>query len=210
MKKWLYILLWIVGVVLLFVFFPLFHIRSLSDRNQRKAAETFDADAFADSYWTELLDSLEQHAVPFAEFTTLFEKDPTQAIESHAKKVGVGSKRYLLLKMSGEIVSKTEAQITFKPSEAPGIEIIIENGPVFGNEVRDASGNLSVSDFKDTRQFNDVAASLNIKIEEDVLPLLFKEYNTGDHLRLICATSLQADETTLTSFQVTPISFRKM
>jgi predicted lipoprotein len=165
---------------ILFAFLPPFRVVPLNSPSSRPGVATFDAPAFAATFWTE---RLQPAALTGGTDLTVLVRDlradPATARAAHARTVGIGGRAYYLVRGAGRLVGRERSALLLEPEGAPGARIALRTGPVFGNTLRDASGLLEVNDFPGLTEFNALAAALNALVEERVLPALAAELPEG-------------------------------
>ncbi len=100
-------------------------------------------------------------------------------------------------------VAKDSVSLKFEGSDAA--DVVLETGNVFGNAARDATGLLDVNDYPNSRQFNDIAAELNRRIEEDVLPALRSNAVAGATVRFTGCAEIADDGTAVLPLRLIPL-----
>lgn len=102
------------------------------------------------------------------------------AFNKYGNKLSIGNSAYFMVKISGEIATKTNEGFTLKTDN--GQSYSIDTKFIFGNAIRDASKLVKLTDFKTNTEFNQISESLNKLVREDVLPKKLKDIKVGDKI----------------------------
>ncbi len=180
----------IIGIVLLGAGllwrFPLFHVVPLGESSTAPIASTFNAREFAQSYWQDRLTPRLADAHDAATVLAALLANAQQAQSEFGRTVGLGRSTYFLLRGEGVIVSIEKNGIGVVLSDRAGEpDLLITTGPVFGNAVRDAPGLLTAGDFSHSQDFNELAAELNLLVEQRVQKPLSSQAQVGRKLRFV-------------------------
>jgi predicted lipoprotein len=189
MKRAAVILSLLVAACVVFWMFPLFHVVRL-DETQATARETaFHAADFVTKFWNDqLLPSLD--AAPDAESVlAALDKDPSSALKSFGRKMGVGRTTLLVIQGTGMVVSNDKKGVAVSLRRSgTNPDVVLHTGMLFGNVARDATGLLKSSDFENSQQFNEISTELNRYIETHVIPILKERATAGRQVRFVgCA-----------------------
>ena len=160
-------------------FFPLFHVVSLKEAQQQIAAGGFDAAIYVNEFWNGGLQENLHTAVDAAELLAAFKQDFEGAKEQFGHRLGLSGHSSYLVSGQGQVVATDGFSVSIALQEGEPAAVIIETGPVFGNAIRDGSGLLNVSDFNNAQDFNSLSAEINLRVEEEVLPLLKENATVG-------------------------------
>ncbi|MEP1445260.1 MAG: DUF2291 family protein [Paraglaciecola sp.] len=179
---------WIIGGVslILFLYFvPLFSIVSLQDAQQKSLAANFNAATYIESFWQGELQDAMVNAVNAEELLQAIARDPAEAAERFGHRLGLSSKVAYFVKGQGRIVSIEDGVINLSLNESRSISISIDTGPVFGNAVRDGSGEFDIGNFGNTQDFNALSQEINQRIETTVFPYLHKDATVGTAIHFV-------------------------
>lgn len=161
-----------VAVVLLLYFMPLVRVLPLAS-TQRDAPQTaFNAPQFVDGFWPGALMTAAENAVDVVDLRAALRADPAAAARRHGYRLGLSGIAAYLTRGEGRVVSATAEAVDIAVGDSDQVAVRIEIGPVFGNALRDGSGQLDVSRFSNTRDFNDISSEINRRVEEQILPQL--------------------------------------
>lgn len=170
------LLRWLIGIAVIAALgwlFPLFHIVPLKTVTAEKAAVTFNATGFAESFWTNQLSLATGKAVKAEALIPAIDADAGSAKTNYSRSVGMGDAYFYFLSGTGKVLAVSDDEISLAiTSRATNAEVAIELGLVFGNAIRDGTGLLNASDYPNSQDFNDLSAALNQMVETNVLPKL--------------------------------------
>lgn len=172
-------------VAVILYFFPLFHVVSLEEVQQQIASEEFDAAEYVDTFWHGPLLETAQATVDAADLLEAFAEDFDGTAERFGHRLGLSGHSSYLVSGQGEIIAVDSMAVSIALHEGGPAEIIIETGPVFGNAIRDGSGLLNVSNFANAQDFNALSTEINLRVEQDVLPLLQANAAVGATVRFV-------------------------
>jgi len=177
--------------------FPLFRAVSLEQSAALQQASAFNAREFAEDYWQTQLTPHLANADDSTLVLATIEADAQEARAEFGRTVGLGRSCYFFLRGEGTIASIEKNGIGVALSEGAGDpDLLIATGPVFGNAVRDAPGLLKGGDFPHSRHFNELAAELNLLVEDRVGRPLAKEAEVGRQVRFVGCMEMLGDKAT--------------
>ena len=200
---WLAVLLGVTGVCW---FFPLFHVVTLKQATDEKAAATFNPAKFAEKFWHEkLLKSLDQ-TVKAEVLLPAIKSDPAAARKKYARSLGLSESYSYFVSGTGRVVAVTDDEISLAVTEgAMQPEISLQVGLIFGNTVRDGTGLLNVNDYPNSQDFNDISAELNRLIETRVLPKLREQAKVGARIQFAGCAEVGDEATDLKPLKLIPV-----
>lgn len=202
-----------IGVVLLLAvvgyLFPLFHLHKLDEIEQKRKMKQFDPETISREFWdNQLLHSMDQ-AVPIQTLIPLIESNPEKAKEDYSNTIGIGSVYYYYVKGSGYVKSIEENAVSIVlQKESPNPELRIQTGKIFGNAIRNGSNLLNVSDFPNSREFNQISMHLNQIVENEVLPPFKSQVSIGDCVDFVGCCEVLDEEIDLHPLKLIPISLK--
>ncbi len=194
----------IATVVFLFLAYHSVYFRKL-DEVKAATSGNFDAEAYIENLWNkELMPSLAQ-AVRLDSLLAQLKAQPEEAFARHSHALGIGNIRYFMVQAEAEVVSRDDNFISVKLANIPQAEFKIATEYIYGNEVRDASNLIPMTEFKNTMDFNNISASINKKIRNEVIPVLKKDAETGKRIRFFGATELNQKYVELNNIEIIPV-----
>jgi predicted lipoprotein len=192
----------IIAIVLACVFL-LYHSIYFEKQSTRpnERAQAFDQQTYVSNFWN-TLQSLENH-VDVDALLPLLISDKQKAIAQYGKTLGVSSNHSFFVHGRGTVSVINDDSILLVSQS--GVSISIQTDYIFGNEVRDASGLVSVSDFPSTMEFNAISSEINKRVARQVLPAFLDKVKSGDTLYFVGAGTVHEDEPQIDPFRIVPI-----
>ncbi len=205
-KKWVNI----IGLmVLLGIFASSVSIERLDEVKSRAEGSSFDAAAYAGNFWeNELLPNLDQ-AVEINQLFKGLENNPERTFEEYSNALGIGNIRFFMVKGSGTVAEVQDNHIIINTksdslsSKTYPVKIATEY--IFGNAVRDASGKISLTEFKETMDFNMVSAEINKLVREGVIPQLNGRTKEGEIIKFAGAIEMNKRQVDLRAVEIIPV-----
>ena len=186
--------------------FPLFHVVPLKTATAEKAAATFNATQFAETFWTNQLLAAAGKTVRAEVLVPAIQADPAAAKKIFSRSVGLSEGYFYFVSGRGRVLAVTEDEITLAVTEgATNAEVSLQAGLVFGNALRDGTGLLNASDYPNSQDFNDISAALNHIVETSVLPKLHQQAKAGATIAFIGCAEVDDESADLKPLKVIPI-----
>ena len=117
-------------------------------------------------------------------------------------RLGIGESAYFLVKGSSQIRAIHSDEILL----TNGSTIVTQY--IFGNEVRDASRMVSLSDFKSQKDLNSLTEALNTYLREKKIPQEIKNLQVGDHIQFIGACEVNPLDLPIHSLMIYPVEIK--
>jgi predicted lipoprotein len=201
--RWLIALAVVAGVCWLF---PLFHVVPLKTADAEKAAATFNATQFAETFWTNQLPAAASKAVKAEALLPAIQADPAAAKKNFAHSVGLSEGYFYFVSGRGRVLAATDDEISLAVTEGgTNAEVTLQAGLVFGNALRDGTGLLNASDYPNSQDFNDISAALNHIVETRVLPKLHEQAKAGVTISFTGCAEVDDESADLKPLKVIPI-----
>jgi len=178
--------------------------KRLDDQTRRLPDEAFDAHEFARLYWREkLLPDMEQ-AVEVQELHRCVSEDVRAAAAEYGHTLGIASVHAFLVRGEGLVasVSKEKVDLIFPGSD---LKVSIRTGLIFGNAIRDATGEIDVNDYPSSRDFNNISSAFNQLVQTEVIPSFMEEVRRGLRVRFAGACEVDEDNLELSTLSVVPV-----
>ncbi len=171
----------------------------------KAASKGFDASDFARKFWQNKLRPALGKASDTEQLLTQLQQQKEKTFKEYGHSLGMGNIKYFLSKGKGVVqeVSENNVSIQVGPDT-----VRIATEYVFGNAVRDASGQINLSEFSNTMDLNNVSAELNKIIRSEVLPAFRKQVKKGDTVEFAGAIELNQKFPDMHSVEVMPIALR--
>jgi predicted lipoprotein len=177
------------------------YFRKLDEYRASKAGKDFDPAAYARKFWETRLTPKLDSAVDLTQLISQLSTDPATAFARHSHALGIGNLRYFLVKGTGTVESVGTDDVTLVGKN----KIRIATELIFGNAVRDASGQININEFVNTMDFNNVSAEINRIIRETVLPPFRKAVRNGSTVSFTGAIELNKEHLKLEDIELVPI-----
>lgn len=176
-----------------------------------KAGSTaFDAAGYAKDFWEKKLIPGLSGAVDLGALTTQLKMEKDKAFDQHSHALGMGNIRYFLVKGQGIVTDVHENEVSVKlagTAESVG-NVRIATEYIFGNAVRDASGEIDINAFTNSMDFNNVSAEINKLIREKVVPRFKSEVKKGDRIAFHGAIELNRAHLQTNDIEIIPVSLQ--
>lgn len=199
----------LLGVLLILVAFRSVYFRKLDEVKVEAQAKEFDPKAYAENFWNEkLIPNLDQ-AIDLGELYSLLQNDPKSAFEAHSHALGIGNIRFFLVQGNAVVEEIREDELLIKLEAQEPFQARLATEFIFGNAVRDASGLISINEFKNTMDFNHVSEEINRKIREEVVPSFKSNLVSGDSFSFYGAIELNQEHLNLEILEIIPIQVTK-
>jgi predicted lipoprotein len=203
MKKWLkYIVL--IAVTGLLAYNSVYFKKL--DAKKEVVETNLNPAAFAQKFWAEKFIPACIYAVEINSFTKMLKENPEKVFKEYAYTTRIGGSSYFLVKGEGNIISVNEDNVIVTAKFGTDItEVQLNTGIYFGNAVRDVTGKISMGDFKNTMDFNNVSTELNKIVRTQVI-LPFKiNAAKGKTVQFVGCAEINKEQINITDIQVLPV-----
>lgn len=195
------------GIAVLCIFPPLhFHALDAASSQTPDGKKPLDAPAFVESFWKGQLTKAGSTATDAALLIQAVRKSIPDSQKKYGHSSGLGGAVYFFISGTGKIISAGTNTVSLAITGGDNVEIVLQTGNVFGNAVRDGTGLLSASDYPNSREFNDIASELNLRVEKSVLPLLRQKAMAGKVVKFTGCAETSPEDTSVLPLQVIPIN----
>lgn len=192
----------IVVSVLAVVFFSL-KIENLEEYKAANTNEAFNATMYAANFWEEHIPATIESAVAASTLIQLLNNNPDEAFENHGHILGISKTYYFMLKGSGKISSLEEEFLIININDGQTIQLATDF--IFGNAVRDGSGKISIDEFMNMTDFNNVSVAINKLIKEKVVTKLRSEAEVGKTIEFVGATEINKESIDIENIRIIPV-----
>lgn len=191
--------------VLLLVAYNSVYFKKL-DAYKASASKTFDAVKYARNYFdNKLLPALDS-AVEINALLADLQKDKEGTFNTYSHALGIGNIRFFLVKGEGEITAVSQNDVTLvTKTDTTKRNVQIATEFVFGNAIRDASGQIDINEFENTMDFNNVSAEVNKIVRTEVLPPFKSHAKVGDVVQFFGAIELNREHLNVENIEVAPV-----
>lgn len=196
---------WLIAIAIIAAIcrlFPLFHVVQLK---AAKAATTFNATDFTETYWTNrLLPSIDK-AVNAAILIKAIQADPAAAKKKFSRSVGLSDSYFYFVAGTGRVVAVSDDAISLAIADkATNAEVALQTGLIFGDALRDGTGLLDASTYPNSQDFNDISAALNHIAETRILPGLRAQAKIGATISFAGCAEVDDESSDLKPLKIVP------
>jgi len=193
-------------VIIIVVAYNSVYFKKLDEVKAAATAKEFNATQYSQNFWTNKLIPNLNKATDLNQLTAMLSGDATKTFDTYSHALGIGNLRYFLVKGKGEVTAINDNALAVSlKSDTSQQTITIETEYVFGNEVRDATGLIDISEFSNTMDFNNVSAEINKIIRAKVLPKL-KAVKVGSSIAFTGAIELNKEHLNLAQVEAIPVA----
>lgn len=126
----------------------------------------------------------------------------TNTKEKLGNRLGIGESAYYLVKGSATITEVNSGQLKLSNGST------IETTYIFGNEIRDASRMVKLSDFKSQKDLNLLTENLNKALRERIIPAQIKNLKVGNQIHYIGACEVSPVDLPIQKLTIYPVEIR--
>ena len=191
--------------VLAVIFFSL-KIENLKKYKSANSKETFDATVYAQNFWDEKLPQATENATDFSDFIIQLKLNKEEAFSKFGRILGIAKTHYFMLKGEGTIESVDNEFLLVKTAKNESLKIATDF--IFGNAVRDGSGVVSINNFLNMTDFNNVSVAINKLVKENVVAQIKNSAKPGMKIEFIGATELRLENIDVQNIRIIPVSIK--
>ncbi len=182
------------------------YFEKLSERHKALLLQKFNAADYGADFWQKLQVESER-AVEVEHLLELFAADMATAVNRYGCTLDVSRSRSFLVRGQGEIAALTDESLAIRLKSGDP-EVVILTDYIFGNDIRDASGLVRVSDFPSTMEFNSISAAINRIVVDEVLPPVVAAAAVGRRIRFVGAATVNDERPEYRPLRVVPIQLQ--
>jgi predicted lipoprotein len=188
--------------VLAVIFFSL-KIENLEEYKAANTTKKFDASDYAAKFWAEQIPTIDENAIDASNLIQLLKEKPDEAFEKHSYVLGIAKTHYFMLKGRGKILSIEEEFVVLQINDTQSIQLATDF--IFGNSVRDGSGKISINEFINMTDFNNVSVALNKLVKTTVVNQLRSVVEVGKIIEFVGATEINKEHIDIKNIRVIPV-----
>ena len=195
---------YILGIVtvLLVAYFSL-DIENLHEHQAKITQKAFDATEYAARFWEDDLPKSTSVAIPVTILLKSLEDNPQEAFKKYGRKLGISKTDYFMVKGTGIIQSVGDDYLSVSIDNNTDVRIATDF--IFGNAVRDGSGQVDINTFLNMTDFNNASVAIDKLVKEKVVSRLRKAAAPGKQLEFAGAVEIREDQTNLDSLRIIPV-----
>lgn len=177
------------------------YFKKISEMKVSKAAVVaFDAK----TYLLEKIPAAKNKAVAMADLLSALNKDAKKTFSAFGHSQNEGDAKYFLVKGEGKITKMDAEHVTIKDAVS-GTELKLAIQYIFGNTARDCSGLISIDDFSNTMDLNNVSEEINKLIKIEILTPFTAKVKEGDTVSFVGGLELSQSEPKTDSIEIIPL-----
>ena len=196
--------LWTLAVLLILLLS--LDIRKLEDVRANSKTEAFDAKAYARDFFENKIPTVIKNAPEINLLIELLEKEPQQAFKNFGQKLGIAKTWYFMVKGEGVVESVEEENLRVIISG--DFQTRVATAFIFGNAIRDGSGEVDIDEFLNMTDFNNLSIAINTIIKNDVVPPVRKIAEPGMILEFAGGFEIKEDDIDVQSIRIIPVALK--
>lgn len=196
-------------IALMVIAYHSVYFKKLDEVKAASSDEQFDAASYAHKFWNNQLIPGLNKAIEISKLLALLKTETEKAFNEYSNALGIGNIRFFLIEGQGEIIAIRENDVSVLVKGDTSQHVIkIATEYIFGNAVRDASGLISINEFDNTMDFNNVSAEINEIIRTEVLPPFKASVKKGSVVQFTGAIELNKEHVNLEDMEVIPVQLK--
>jgi hypothetical protein len=133
------------------------------------------------------------------------EKDPNKILKNDTKSPATSDVKYFFIGGQAKISEINKEYILLKNSQNDK-EIKLAIKYIFGNSARDCSGLISINDFTNTMDLNNVSEEINKLIRKEIIDPFLLKVKKGDLISFTGAIEISMEEPKLSAIEIVPLT----
>jgi hypothetical protein len=190
-------------IIVAFVAYNSVYFKKLSEV-KAAAKATFDPAGYARNYLDKLLLKAAGTAPDADDLIAQLRNNPAKAFKTDAHALDIGNVRFFMVKGEGTITNIDENDVYLLTPGKQSLKIATEY--IFGNALRDAPGIITVNDFTNSMDLNNVSAEVNKLVRNEILPPFKSKAKKGDTISFAGAFELNQEHINLNNIEIIPVS----
>ncbi len=198
----------IIKYFLILLFFGLLlynavYFKKISEMQVSKIETVFDAKGYAKTYLLEKIPAAKKEAVAVADLLSAMNKDSKKAFKDFSHFQNEGDTKYFFVKSEGKVTAIDEEFVTLKIASGTEIKLAIQY--IFGNTSRDCSGLISIDDFSNTMDLNNVSEEINKLIKAEIVSPFTAKVQKGDSISFLGGIELSQSNPKTDKMEIVPL-----
>jgi predicted lipoprotein len=180
------------------------YFKKISDIKVSKVEVVFDAKAYAKTYLLKKIPASKNKAVVIEDLVSAINKDSKKAFSNFSHSQNEGDIKYFLVKGKGKVLVIDAEYVSIK-NAVSGMEIKLATQYIFGNTARDCSGLISINDFSNTMDLNNVSEEINKLIRAEIVTPFKATVKEGDVVSFVGAIELSQSKPKTEALEIIPL-----
>lgn len=198
----------IIKYFLIILFFGLLlynaiYFKKISEMQVSKIETVFDVKAYAKTYLLEKIPAAKKEAVEVSDLLSVLNKDSKKAFTDFSHFQNEGDMKYFFVKGEGKVTNIDEEFVTLKIASGTEIKLAIQY--IFGNTSRDCSGLISIDDFSNTMDLNNVSEEINKLIKSKIVSPFTEKVQKGDTVSFLGGIELSQSNPKTDKIEIVPL-----
>lgn len=198
----------IIKYFLILLFFGLLlynavYFKKISEMQVSKIETVFDAKAYAKTYLLEKIPAAKKEAVAVSDLLSAMKKDSKKAFTAFSHFQNEGDMKYFFVKGEGKVTAIDEEFVTLKTASGEEIKLAIQY--IFGNTSRDCSGLISIDDFSNTMDLNNVSEEINKLIKAEIVAPFKAKVQEGNTVSFLGGIELSQSNPKTDKMEIVPL-----
>jgi predicted lipoprotein len=194
-------------LITFFIGFIAYHAVYFKKLSSIKESEkvNFDAKTYANDYVLKKIPSIKNKALDIFNLLSELEKDPNKILKNDTKSPATSDVKYFFIGGKAKISEINKEYILLKNSQNDK-EIKLAIKYIFGNSARDCSGLISINDFTNTMDLNNVSEEINKLIRKEIIDPFLLKVKKGDLISFTGAVEISMEEPKLSAIEIIPLT----
>ncbi|WPU94084.1 DUF2291 domain-containing protein [Mucilaginibacter sabulilitoris] len=192
-------------IVVVFLAWNSVYFKKLSDV-KASVVKQFNAAVYARNYVDKQLLPSAGKATDIDQLLTLLKDKPDSTFKSYSHTMDIGNIRFFMTSGKGMVTSIDDNDVYLLTPNKQTVKIATEY--IFGNALRDAPGIISINDFTNTMDLNNVSAEVNKIVRSEVVPAFKSKVKKGDTVTFAGAFELNQAHINLNNIEIIPVSLK--
>lgn len=193
-------------LLIVFVAYNSVYFKKLDEVKLASSIKGFDAGKYARNFYDKKLLPQLGTAVEVSQLVFLLESEPNTAFKNYSHALDIGNLRYFLVQGQGVVSSIGDDDVTVDvKTDSAKATVKLATEFVYGNAIRDGSGQINLNEFDNTADFNSVSEEINKIIRKEVIPPFKASVKQGDNVKFSGAIELNQAHLNLASIEVVPV-----
>jgi len=194
-------------VAILFVGLLLYnsvYFKKISEMQVAKVEATFNANDYSKTYLLEKIPAAKNKTVLLSDLLLALDNNSKQAFKDFGHSQNQGDSNYFFVKGDGVVTGIDEEFVTIKErTSATEVKIAIQY--IFGNTARDCSGIITIDDFSNTMDLNNVSEAINKLIKTEIVAPFVAKVQKGATVSFIGGIELSQSNVKKENLEIVPL-----
>ena len=187
----------------LLVLYNAVYFKPLDEIKAAAEAKIFNPTAYSIDFWeNKLIPNLNQ-AIDLNALLHLLQSNPQEAFDQYSNALGIGNIRFFLVHGTATVSAIHEDHVLLVLENNQSANLATDY--IFGNAIRDASGQIDINEFTNTMDFNNVSSEINQLVVKNVLPDFTSKVQEDDIIKFHGAIELNQEHLQLEKIEIIPI-----